>query len=220
MAGYSKWTLVLGLLLGFVQRVPGQGPGKAPASGNAPGQQMQSVYRGGLVSPPLLKPKFTLTDTSGAAYDLRVKTQGYITLLFFGYTHCPDMCPLQMHVVAHALKTLPPAMADQFKVIFVTTDPDRDTPAVLRAWLDHFDNRFVGLTGSQAAINAAQMAANLPPARKSTVRPDGGYEVGHASVVLAYSKDDLAHVIYPVGVKQEDFAHDLPFLLKETWTSR
>lgn len=177
-------------------------------------------YRGGLVSPPLPKPHFTLYDTSGVAFDFSAKTGGYVTLLFFGYTHCPDMCPLQMQTIAQAMKKIPPSAADKFKVIFVTTDPQRDSPEVLRSWLDRFDRRFIGLTGSQAAIDAAQIAANLTPANKSDVRPDGGYDVGHAAFVLAYTKDNLAHVIYPVGVKGEDFVHDLPLLAAETWTHR
>jgi protein SCO1/2 len=188
-------------------------PGPAPATG------AETKYRGGLVSPPLPKPKFTLTDTSGAPFDFAAKTRGYTALLFFGYTHCPDMCPLQMSTIAQALKKIPPASADRFKVVFVTTDPERDPPQVLRAWLDHFDKRFIGLTGSQAAIDAAQIAANLSPAKKSAVRPDGAYEVGHAAFVLAYTKDNLAHVIYPGGVSEEDWAHDLPNLATETWTN-
>src|SRR5512135_3566297 len=91
---------------------------------------------------------------------------------------------------------------------------------VLRSWLDHFDKRFIGLTGNEAAIEAAQIAANLSPAKKSAVRPDGAYEVGHAAFVLAYTKDNLAHVIYPGGVKEDDWVHDLPYLAKETWTNR
>jgi protein SCO1/2 len=130
------------------------------------------------------------------------------------------MCPMQMHLIEQALKKLPADSADQFKVVFVTTDPERDSPQVLRSWLDHFDKRFVGLTGSEAAIAAAQIAANLSPARKSAVRPDGAYEVGHAAFLLAYTKDNLAHVIYPAGVQAEDLAHDLPYLAKEQWRSR
>src|ERR1700733_9782873 len=189
-------------------------PEPAPASG------AEGKYRGGLVSPPLPKPKFTLTDTSGAPFDFASKTQGYTTLLFFGYTHCPDMCPLQMSTIAQAFKKIPPASADRFKAVFVTTDPDRDGPQVLRSWLDHFDKRFIGLTGSEPEIAAAQIAANLSPAKKSAVRPDGAYEVGHAAFVLVYTKDNLAHVIYPVGVKEEDWVHDLPYLATETWTNR
>ena len=176
-------------------------------------------YHGGLVSPPLAKPKFTLTDTSGAAFDFSAKTQGYVTLLFFGYTHCPDMCPLQMHIIADALRELPPTITSRFKVVFVTTDPARDTPQVLRMYLDHFNKHFIGLTGSQEAIAAAQVAASLPPAKKGSAPPDGNYEVGHSAFVLAYTKDNLAHVIYPVGLKSQDWVHDLPFLVSETWTT-
>jgi protein SCO1/2 len=210
-------VVALALVSATVRPVAVQGAQNAPEPAAA---QPEASYRGGLVSPPLRKPKFTLTDTSGAPYDFWSKTQGYVTLLFFGYTRCPDMCPLQMQMIAQALKKMPSDAGDQFKVVFVTTDPERDSPAVLRAWLDHFDKRFIGLTGSQAAIDAAQVAANLSPAKKSAVRPSGAYDVGHAAFALSYTKDNLAHVIYPVGVKEEDLAHDLPYLVKETWTSR
>jgi protein SCO1/2 len=187
---------------------------------SAPADLGRVTYRGGMVSPPLPKPKFTLTDTSGAPFNFALKTEGYATLLFFGYTHCPDMCPMQMHMIAQAMKALPPGMAGQFKVVFVTTDPDRDNPGVLRAYLDHFDKNFIGLTGSQAAIDAAQIAANMPPAKKSPVRADGAYDVGHSAFVLAYTKDNLAHLVYPMGIEVPDLAHDLRYLAGETWASQ
>jgi len=209
--------LVLAFLLGTVHRGSAQGAKGQP--GPATVDSANVAYRGGMVSPPLPKPKFTLTDTSGVPFDLASKTQGYTTLLFFGYTHCPDMCPMQMHMIAQALKETPPSIANQFRVVFVTTDPGRDSPQVLRTYLDRLNKSFIGLTGSQAAIDAAQIAANMPPAKKSAVRPDGGYGVGHASFVLAYTKDNLAHVIYPVGMKEEDLAHDLRYLANETWAN-
>jgi protein SCO1 len=212
--------LVLAFLAGTVHRGSAQAPKNSQQPEPAPASAAESKYRGGLVAPPLPKPKFTLTDSSGAPFDFSSKTQGYTTLLFFGYTHCPDMCPLQMSTIAQAFKKIPPASADRLKVVFVTTDPERDSPQVLRTWLDHFDKRFIGLTGSEAEIAAAQIAANLSPAKKSAVRPDGAYEVGHAAFVLAYTKDNLAHVIYPVGVKEDDWVHDLPYLAAETWTNR
>ena len=188
-------------------------------SGPARATPAKADYHGGLVSPPLPKPKFTLTDTSGAGFDFHAKTQGYVTLLFFGYTHCPDMCPMQMYMIADALRKLPPETGGRFKVVFVTTDPARDTPQVLRAYLDRFNKNFIGLTGSQEAIAAAQAAASLPSAKKGAVGADGNYEVGHSAFVLAYTKDNLAHVIYPVGLKTEDWVHDLPLLVSETWTT-
>lgn len=216
--GAFSALITLAFLLGTVHDGSAQGTKGNPEPAHVEGAA--SPYRGGLVSPPLPKPKFTLTDTSGAAFDFGPKTQGYVTLLFFGYTHCPDMCPMQMHMIGQAFTKLPSAVIDQFKVVFVTTDPARDTPQLMRAWLDNFDKRFIGLTGSDSAIAAAQIAANLSPASKSPVRPDGTYDVGHAAFVLAYTKDNLAHVIYPVGMALEDWVHDLPFLAKEPETHR
>src|SRR5579864_8062290 len=121
--------------------------------------QQSGTYRGGVVTPPLPKPKFILTDTSGAAFDFRQRTEGYVTLLFFGYTYCPDQCPMHMANLGAALKKLPAGIADQIKLVFVTTDPARDTPVVLRRWLGLFDRRFIGLTGSDRAIEAVQRAS-------------------------------------------------------------
>jgi cytochrome oxidase Cu insertion factor (SCO1/SenC/PrrC family) len=81
------------------------------------------------------------------------------------------------------------------------------------------DRHFIGLTGSEAAIEAAQRAAHIPPASK-VVRTNKDYQVGHASFVLAYTKDNLAHLIYPGGVTPMDWAHNLPRLVKELWSSR
>lgn len=176
-------------------------------------------YRGGLVTPPLLKPRFTLTDTAGTPFDFWEKTRRNVTLLFFGYTRCPDQCPLHMANIAVSLKKIPKDLADQVKVVFITTDPARDTPNALRAWLDRFDERFIGLTGSEAALEIAQRAAGVPTATKP-VLATGNYAVAHASFVVAYTKDNLGHLIYPSGVTQDDWAHDLPRLVNEAWSSR
>src|SRR5258708_6477385 len=82
--------------------------------------QQGNLYRGGVVAPPLPKPAFTLTDTSGAPFDFREKTEGYVTLLFFGYTFCPDQCPMHMGTLGAALKKLPAGTADHVKLVFVT----------------------------------------------------------------------------------------------------
>ena len=174
-------------------------------------------YRGGLVTPPLPKPRFVLTDTSGAPFDFWTRTSGSVTLLFFGYTSCPDQCPMHMSNIGVALKKLPAAIADQVKLVFVTTDPTRDTPVRLRKWLYNFDRHFVGLTGTEAALVAVQKAAGVPAAYK-TESGNGNYSVAHANFVVAYTKDNLAHVIYPGGVSKDDWIHGLPLLVKETWS--
>jgi protein SCO1 len=192
--------------------VAGLWPAIYPIAANA--QTAGPAYRGGLVTPPLPKPKFILTDTSGAPFDFREKTSGYVTLLFFGYTQCPDQCPMHMANLGSALKKLPSGVADQVKLVFVTTDPARDTPVALRRWLDYFDQRFIGLTGTEAAIEAVQRGAGVPPATK-TASLNGGYGISHANFVIAYTRDNLAHVIYPGGVSKDDWVHDLPLLVKE-----
>jgi uncharacterized protein (TIGR02246 family) len=123
-----------------------------------------------------------------------------------------------MATIGIALKQLPAGTAGRVKLVFVTTDPARDTPAVLRRWLDRFDPRFIGLTGTEAAIEAVQQAAAVPIAQKTG--RSAGYGVAHANYVLAYTRDNLAHVIYPGGVGTDDWVHDLPLLVEETWGRR
>src|SRR6266568_5713032 len=110
--------IALALLVGTPQSASAQAVKAPPESTRS--TRVATQYRGGLVSPPLPKPKFILEDTSGVPFDLIKNTQGYVTLLFFGYTHCPDMCPLQMAMIGNALKKMPAEVANQFKVVFAT----------------------------------------------------------------------------------------------------
>jgi protein SCO1/2 len=206
------WCIVALSLIEQASVMLGQEVKRASTHGGVP----QATYRGGLVTPPLPKPHFVLTDTSGARFDFWNRTRGSITLLFFGYTYCPDECPMHMANLGAALKRLPPGIAGQVKLIFVTTDATRDTRMELRRWLDNFDKRFVGLTGTPAALDAAQKAAEVPLAQQTGPR-NGNYSLTHANFVVAYTKDNLGHIIYPGGVSEDDWIHDLPLLLRETW---
>ncbi|MFQ6045656.1 MAG: SCO family protein [Gemmatimonadales bacterium] len=171
--------------------------------------------RGTLLPDPRPKPDFTLVTSRGDSFDFRRKTDGTVTLLFFGYTYCPDICPVHMANIAAALEKLPPQIASALKVVFVTTDPARDTPERLRNWLNSFDTRFIGLIGPLDEVNAIQREIGLAPAMK--MEPDsagGGYLVGHAAQVVAFTSDNLAHIVYPFGTRQVDWAHDLPILIE------
>lgn len=174
-------------------------------------------WHGALMAEPAPRPAFTLTDTSGRPYDFAAETRGRLTLLFFGYTSCPDICPIHMATLSAALDQ--PGMPDPV-VVFVTTDPARDTPERLRSWLDQFDSGIVGLTGTPEQIAAAEDAAGV--ARSIVAAPDQGdgsddYEVGHAAQIIAYTPDDLAHLQYPFGVRRQDWEADLPRML-ELWS--
>ncbi len=178
--------------------------------------------QGVLQSPPQPKPDFTLTDTSGQPYAFGPATRGDVTLLYFGYTHCPDECPTHMANIAAALSKVGPAVDGHVKVVFVTTDPRRDTGPVMRAWLDNFSPSFVGLTGTEAQIQAAESGAGIDPSQgaaptipgATTTVPTGDYAVTHAAQVIAFTTDNLAHVIYPSGSGVKAWVHDLPELVK------
>jgi protein SCO1 len=181
--------------------------GSAPAVVSGP----EDRYAGLDLAEPYRRPSFTLTDTGGAAYDFTAATKGRPTLLFFGYTNCPDICPTTMADVAVALRGLEPAVAEQVQVVFVTTDPGFDTPEVLGEYLGRFDadlpTRFVGLTGDQDTIEQAQLSAGVPLAE------DNGRQ--HSSLLLLYGTDDEADVAFDAGNTARDIAADLRLVTGE-----
>lgn len=170
-----------------------------------------SGLRGVPVVPPVPAPDFTLTATDGRPFHLKPEVQGRVALLFFGYTHCPDVCPVHMAAIAAALHAGPSDVAQRVRVIFVTVDPARDQPARLRAWLDNFDPSFVGLRGATADIDRIQTLLHLVPATIATTA-DTTYQVGHGAAVIAVIGDS-ARVLYPFGTRQVDWQHDLPKLV-------
>jgi protein SCO1/2 len=171
--------------------------------------------RGPRLTQALPKPDFTLQNLDGSSFEFRKATRGTLTFLFFGYTNCPDVCPLHLANLAWAVKTLPPEQRRNIRVVFVTTDPERDTPERLRSWLTQFDSSFVALTGTPAALEQAQRAFGMPLATREGELPNGGgYGMAHAAQLWAFTPDDSAHVIYPWGLPREDLAADLALLLR------
>jgi protein SCO1 len=171
-------------------------------------------WRGILAEDAGPKPEFVLTDTEGRPFDFRKETDGKATLLFFGYTHCPDVCPVHLANIAAVMRDLPLDAQKRIEVVFVTADPARDTPEVIRSWLDNFDRRFVGLRGDQATVDSVMTGLGLPPAVLDEPGPEGDYSVGHASQVIAFAPDGSLRIVYPFGTRQTDWAHDLPKLAR------
>ncbi|MGV9559119.1 SCO family protein [Streptomyces sp. NPDC003522] len=163
---------------------------------------------------PFTKPDLVLTDTQGKPYDLREETAGRPTLVYFGYTHCPDVCPLTMNNIAVAKKQLSKADQDALRVVFVTTDPDRDTPAALGTWLKGIDSQVVGLTGEFATIQTAARALGIsiePPHKDK----NGKVVSTHGTQVIAFSpKTDGGYLLYGEDAKVDDYIKDLPRIVK------
>tara|TARA_Y100000588_G_scaffold393374_1_gene509110 strand:- start:124 stop:825 length:702 start_codon:yes stop_codon:yes gene_type:complete len=163
------------------------------------------------------KPDFVLNNVAtGQPYDFRDETRGFVTLLYFGYTHCPDVCPVQLANLAAAIDQSPGEVRRSVRVVFVGVDALRDTPDRVLNWLEFFSKDFIGLTGTEEQLLAAQEAANVPPAFVDA-EFEGGYSVGHAGWILLYTQDDLTHLRYPTGVRQAAWAHDLELLVIEGW---
>ncbi len=120
-----------------------------------------SKYKGNIIS-PVAKPSGTLTADDGKPYDIRAKTKGVVTLLYFGYTHCPDLCPLTMSNTAVAIRELPKADQSKVRVLFVSVDPYRDTLARLRSWLGNYNPAFIGLRGTLKQVEAFEQQTGLP----------------------------------------------------------
>ncbi|MFD6494219.1 SCO family protein [Streptomyces sp. NPDC059944] len=163
---------------------------------------------------PFEKPDLVLTDTNGKKFDLRARTKGRPTLVYFGYTHCPDVCPLTMNNLAVAKKQLPKAEQDKLRVVFVTTDPDRDTPAALRTWLKGIDSDFIGLTGDFSTIQAG--ARTLGISIEPTSKDKNGKLVSvHGTQVIAFSpKTDGGYVLYGEDATVDDYTKDLPKIVE------
>lgn len=179
-------------------------------------QEPEAPWAGVLVDPPRPRPAFELTTIDGAPFDFGDRTRGRTTFLFFGYSNCPDVCPVQLSALTGALRSDPAVSGD---VVFVTTDPARDTPERLREWLSSFDYPITALTGSDEQLRRAQEASGLAPSIAGTPRPDGSYEVGHAAQVLLITPDDQVHLVYPLGVRREDWLRDLRQLSANGWAT-
>jgi protein SCO1 len=137
--------------------------------------------------------------------------RGKVVLLYFGYTHCPDVCPLtlaQLHVVMQRLGPL----ADGARILFVSVDPARDTPDVMHAYVNAFDPRAIGLSGTPRNVEALSKRYRSAFTREPD-RADGQYEVTHSSAIYVFDGSGKARLLATPNNSQDDMVHDLHLLL-------
>ena len=190
----------------------GATPAQAPVS-NLTVHDDDGMY-GAVLTDPYRLPDATLTDTSGRPYALREDTTKPLTLVFFGYTHCPDVCQVVMASIASAVNRLDPADRDDVGMLFVTSDPARDDAATLRSYLDRFDPTFEGLTGDLGDIVKVANALGVP-VEKGAKMPSGGYEVAHGAQIVGVESDGTAPIVWTEGTAAQKFAADITTLLHD-----
>jgi len=168
-------------------------------------------FHGTKLDQPYQAASVPLKATDGH-YDLATSKAG-LDVVFFGYTHCPDVCQVVMGTVAAAYNRLSDAQRKQVRVVFVTTDPARDDVPTLKSYLARFDPAFIGATGPLTSIDkmAAPMHTYVKQGQKL---PSGGYEVTHGTSVFAV-QHGRAQVIWDTQTSPLGMAADMKKLLKE-----
>ena len=205
-------TAALALMTGTPAACSSSSTTSAASSGLVIDSTSSSLFDGIQLGKPYTKPDLTLTDSDGAPFNLLKGTAGRLTLVYFGYTHCPDVCPTTMATLASAVRALPAAQAREVQVVFVSTDPTRDTPAVLHAWLGQYNPSFIGLTGSFATIQKAATSLGID-IEAPVKQADGSYTVTHGAEVIAFDTKDNGYVVYTAGTTVDQFTHDIPLIL-------
>lgn len=169
-------------------------------------------------------PVFQATDITGAAFarDFRLTDhngqprtlasfKGKVVAIFFGYTHCPDVCPTTLSDFAAALKQLGP-LGDRVQVLFVTVDPQRDTPELLKLFVPAFDPRFLGMYTDAASLAAIAKEYKIVY-QKTSVKDADSYLIDHSAGSYVYDAEGRLRLLIPYGSSPDLIAHDLKTLV-------
>lgn len=200
----DKKTLLVGLisflLIGAVAAVVYLFPGTASFRGTAYGEPYPSA------------PEIDLTRADGTQFRLR-EMRGNLVLVFFGYTSCPDVCPITMGQLKQVLDKLSKDQAKQVKVVFVTVDPERDTPEAVQKYVDHFDKGFIGLSGSEAQLQEIWNGYGIFR-QKLDSSSASGYVVDHTARITLIDQEGNLRLSYGFETPTDDIVHDIRLLLK------
>ncbi|HUR91559.1 MAG TPA: SCO family protein [Gemmatimonadaceae bacterium] len=162
------------------------------------------------LNPMVSAPAVGLTRSDGSRFDLESQ-KGKASLVFFGYTHCPDICPTTLSDWTR-VKTALGDDASKVNFVFVTIDPQNDTPAVMQQYLTNFDTTFVGLTGAPAAIDSISKAFGVSAFQDGTLE-SGHAAMAHPSRVYLVDPQGRIRFVYPPGLKAEEIAEDVKHVL-------
>ncbi len=157
---------------------------------------------------------FHLTDHTNKSRRL-ADFKGKVVLLFFGYTHCPDVCPTTLSEFAAAMKKLGP-QAEKVQVLFVTLDPERDTPILLAQYVPAFNPTFLGLFGNAAETETVAQEFKIVYQKNMPENPKSSYTLDHSAGSFVFDQAGRLRLLVPYGQSSDLIAHDLTVLLRET----
>ncbi len=155
---------------------------------------------------------FELVDENSAVFTDQDFTRPY-RLIYFGFTYCPAICPTELAKITRAFKTLPPEQQEKLDLAFITIDPERDRPEVLREYTDLFHPRLIGLTGSQLQIDAVLESYKVF-ASKVKDETMSEYTMDHSSYIYLFTKENQLRAMYRIDDDAEFIGQDLGHLLR------
>ena len=169
----------------------------------------QTPFQGVDITGSSIGDDLRLTDHTGKARSLE-EFRGKVVVVSFGYTHCPDVCPITLANLANARKKLG-KQGDQVQVLFVSVDPKRDTPDLLGRYVTAFDPTFIGLSGNPADVQRTVKDFKLYVEERPT--GNGDYSVDHSAQMFAYDRKGRLRLVMPQTATPDAIASDLRVLL-------
>jgi protein SCO1/2 len=170
-------------------------------------------FKSGVFDPPRDAPDFTLKGSNGTPAKLGAY-KGKVVALAFGFTYCQKVCPVTLGKLAQVFEKLGKS-GDDLQVVFVSVDPDRDSPERMKEFLSFFGPRFLGATGEAKELQAVRDAYGIVAEKAASEDKRLGYEVHHSSSVYMIDRKGKLRLLLPFGRPVEEMRHDIELLLKE-----
>jgi protein SCO1/2 len=172
--------------------------------------QAAPALKSGVFAPARMAPEIAQKAADGAEFRLSA-LRGKVVVLEFGFTHCPAVCPASLAALAAARQKLG-ANADRLQVVFVSVDPERDTPARLTSYLAQFDKSFIGITGTLEQMAAIRKDYGITATRHPIGESKTQYQMGHSSYLYFIDKKGMLRALMPFGRPADEIVHDVNVL--------
>ena len=168
----------------------------------------EAALKAGVFSPPRQAPDFSLSGSNGSELKLR-SYRGKVVVLAFGFTSCPDVCPITLATLAQARKKLG-AAGTELQVVYITVDPERDDAGRMRTYLAAFDPTFIGGTGTAERLDAVRKEYGIVATRHPF---HTSYLYAHSSFTYLIDREGKLRALMPYGHTADDYVHDLRILM-------